>query len=100
LGQHLTNVYDLKTGTLIWSGEGRSIVSLVFFFNIYGSKRTKQLQGICCICCDMWPALNTDMVTDNLHPPEFTDEIFKNCMEYAIRVNWGESIFAEVKQKS
>jgi len=43
---------------------------------------------------------NTDLVTDNLHPPEFTDEIFKNCMEYAIRVNWGESIFAEVKQKS
>jgi hypothetical protein len=39
------------------------------------------------------------MVTDNLHPPEFTDEIFKNCMEYAICVNWGESIFAEVKQK-
>lgn len=44
--------------------------------------------------------VNTDMVTDNLHPPEFTDEIFKNCMEYAILVNWGESIFAEVKQKS
>jgi nucleoside-diphosphate-sugar epimerase len=37
---------------------------------------------------------NTDLVTENLHPPEFTDEIFKNCMEYAIRVNWGESIFA------
>ena len=44
--------------------------------------------------------VNSDMVTDNLHPPEFTDEIFKNCMEYAIRVNWGESIFAEVNQKS
>jgi len=43
---------------------------------------------------------NTDMVTDNLHPPEFTDEIFKNCMEYAIRVNWGESMFAEVNVKS
>jgi nucleoside-diphosphate-sugar epimerase len=37
---------------------------------------------------------NTDLVTENLHPPEFTDDIFKNCMEYAIRVNWGESIFA------
>jgi len=44
--------------------------------------------------------VNSDMVTDNLHPPEFTDEIFKNCMEYAIRVNWGESIFAEVNVKS
>ena len=37
--------------------------------------------------------INTDLVTDNLHPPEFTYEIFKNCMEYAISVNWGESIF-------
>jgi len=44
--------------------------------------------------------VNTDLVTENLHPPEFTDEIFKNCMEYAIRVNWGESIFAEVNAKS
>jgi nucleoside-diphosphate-sugar epimerase len=44
--------------------------------------------------------VNTDMVTDNLHPPEFTDEIFKNCMEYAIRVNWGELIFAEVNVTS
>ncbi len=66
----------LKTGTLIWSGEGRSIVNLEAFFNFYGSERTKQLQGI---CCDMWPALNTDMVTDILHPPEFTDEIFKKA---------------------
>lgn len=36
---------------------------------------------------------NTDLVTDNLNPPEFTYEIFKNCMEYALSVNWGESIF-------
>ena len=36
---------------------------------------------------------NTDLVTDNLHPPEFTYEIFKSCMEYAISVNWGQSIF-------
>jgi len=43
---------------------------------------------------------NTDLVTDNLHPPEFTDEIFKNCMEYAIRVNWGESVFATVNEKN
>lgn len=42
---------------------------------------------------------NTDLATDNLHPPEFTDEIFKNCMEYAIRVNWGKTIFAEENKK-
>jgi len=34
--------------------------------------------------------VNTDWVTDNMHPPEFTNEIFKNCMEYAVRVNWGK----------
>lgn len=50
---YLTNVYDLKTGALIWSGEGRSIVSIDAFFNFFGPERTKQLQGI---CCDMWPA--------------------------------------------
>ena len=43
---------------------------------------------------------NTDLVTDNLHPPECTDEIFKKCMEYAIHVNWGESIFATVTEKN
>ena len=36
---------------------------------------------------------NTDLATDNLYPPDFSYEIFKNCMEYAISVNWGESIF-------
>jgi nucleoside-diphosphate-sugar epimerase len=36
---------------------------------------------------------NTDMITRDLYPPEFTYEIFKNCMEYAMRVNWGQSIF-------
>ena len=37
---------------------------------------------------------NTILATDNLNPPEFTYEIFKTCMEYAINVNWGTSIFA------
>jgi nucleoside-diphosphate-sugar epimerase len=37
---------------------------------------------------------NTSLATDNLNPPEFTYEIFKTCMEYAIEVNWGASIFA------
>jgi len=39
--------------------------------------------------------VNTDKVTGNLYPPEFNYEIFKNCMEYAIDVKWGESLFAE-----
>jgi len=36
---------------------------------------------------------NTDRVTNNLRPPEFTYEIFKICMEYAIKVNWGTNFF-------
>jgi nucleoside-diphosphate-sugar epimerase len=38
---------------------------------------------------------NTLLITDNLNPPEFTYEIFKTCMEYAIEVKWGELIFEE-----
>jgi nucleoside-diphosphate-sugar epimerase len=36
---------------------------------------------------------NTMKATDGLNPPPFTYEIFKICMEYAIGVNWGASIF-------
>jgi nucleoside-diphosphate-sugar epimerase len=36
---------------------------------------------------------NTDRLTKDLKPPEFTYEIFKICMEYAIKVNWGTSFF-------
>jgi len=36
---------------------------------------------------------NTILATDNMNPPEFTYDIFKTCMEYAIKVNWGTSIF-------
>jgi nucleoside-diphosphate-sugar epimerase len=36
---------------------------------------------------------NTLLITDNFNPPEFTYDIFKTCMEYAINVNWGASIF-------
>jgi nucleoside-diphosphate-sugar epimerase len=38
---------------------------------------------------------NTDRLTKNLRPPEFTYEIFKICMEYAIKVNWGSNFFNE-----
>ena len=37
---------------------------------------------------------NATLATGNLNPPQFTWEIFKTCMEYAIKVNWGASIFA------
>jgi nucleoside-diphosphate-sugar epimerase len=36
---------------------------------------------------------NAMLITDNHHPPEFTYDIFKTCMEYAVKVNWGASIF-------
>lgn len=36
---------------------------------------------------------NTDKITDNLQPPGFSYEIFRNCMDYAMSVNWGKSIF-------
>jgi nucleoside-diphosphate-sugar epimerase len=36
---------------------------------------------------------NTILITDNFNPPEFTYDLFKTCMEYAINVNWGASIF-------
>lgn len=36
---------------------------------------------------------NTRLATDGLTPPPFTYEIFKICMDYAIDVDWGASIF-------
>jgi len=50
---YLTNVYDLKTGSLIWSGEGRTKDTLTDFFEFFGPERTARLIGI---CCDMWPS--------------------------------------------
>ena len=50
---YLTNVYDLRTGTLIWSGEGRGKDTLAAFFEFFGPERTAMLVGI---CCDMWPS--------------------------------------------
>lgn len=48
---YLTNVYDLHSKTLIWSGEGRTKETLRSFYQYFGSERTANLQGI---CCDMW----------------------------------------------
>ncbi len=48
---YVTNVYDLKSRLLVWSGEGRAKKTLEGFFEWFGEERTAQLQGV---CCDMW----------------------------------------------
>ena len=48
---YLTNVYDLDTSTLIWSGPGRSKETLRAFFEWFGPERAARLEGV---CCDMW----------------------------------------------
>jgi transposase len=48
---YITNVYDLATGNLIWTGEGREGATLARFFDEFGREATKKLIGI---CCDMW----------------------------------------------
>lgn len=48
---YLTNVYDLRSKTLIWSGVERTKDTLRSFFKYLGPERTSKLQGI---CCDMW----------------------------------------------
>ncbi len=48
---YVTNVYDLKTKRLLWSGAGRSQKTLEAFFDFLGAERTAALEGI---CCDMW----------------------------------------------
>ena len=48
---YVTNVYDLKSRRLLWSGEGRAKETLEGFFDWFGKERTEQLEGV---CCDMW----------------------------------------------
>lgn len=48
---YVTNVYDLKSRRLLWSGEGRAKETLESFFEWLGEERTKKLEGV---CCDMW----------------------------------------------
>lgn len=48
---YVTNVYDLKTRRLLWSGEGRAQATLVAFFEWLGEEATARLEGV---CCDMW----------------------------------------------
>jgi transposase len=54
---YVTNVYDLNTRTLLWSGEGRALRTLEAFFDFLGAERSGKLEGI---CCDMWqPYIDT-----------------------------------------
>ena len=39
---------------------------------------------------------NTDSITDGLHPPEFTKKIFKLCVEFALRAQWGKKVYSLV----
>ncbi len=48
---YVTNVYDLKSKRLVWSGKGRTQETLEAFFEFLGPEKTAALQGI---CCDMW----------------------------------------------
>lgn len=47
---YVTNVYDLNSRRLLWSGEGRTKETLQGFFDWFG-ERAEQLEGV---CCDMW----------------------------------------------
>jgi len=63
---YVTNVYDLTTRKLLWSGEGRSQATLRAFFEEYGSDLQQTVKGV---CCDMWQPY-IDMIKEHL--PEAT----------------------------
>jgi len=45
---YVTNVYDLNSRRLLWSGEGRAKKTLEGFFDWgFGKERTKRLQSVC-----------------------------------------------------
>ena len=48
--RYLTQVYDLDSRTLIWSGEGRKEESLRTFFH----EHPELAQTVRSVCCDMW----------------------------------------------
>ena len=48
---NVTNVYDLKSRRLLWSGEGRAKETLEGFFDWLCKARAEQIEGV---CCDMW----------------------------------------------
>jgi transposase len=46
-----TQIYDLASKRLLWSGEGRREETIKAFFDFWGKERCARLKGI---CCDMW----------------------------------------------
>ena len=70
---YVTNVYDLVSQRLLWSGEERREKTLDAFFDFLGPERTAALEGV---CCDMWQpyvdvikarAPNAVLVFDKFH---------------------------------
>lgn len=63
---YVTNVYDLSTRRLLWSGEGRSKETLRRFFDEHASSLKNTVKGV---CCDMWRPY-IEMISEHL--PEAT----------------------------
>jgi len=63
---YVTNVYDLKSKRLLWSGAGRSQETLTDFFKEHGKVLKDRVKGV---CCDMWQPY-IDMV--KAHLPDAT----------------------------
>jgi transposase len=70
--RYLTQVYNLNTRTLIWSGEGRKESTLRAFFQQYPDVA----QTVTAVCCDMWQPYvtvvrefcpNAELVFDKFH---------------------------------
>lgn len=70
---YCTNVYDLETKRLLWTGKGRSKATLDSFYEEVGSKLNS---SVVAICCDMWQPYidqiknyypNAVMVFDKFH---------------------------------
>lgn len=59
---YVTNVYDVKTKSLLWSGEGRGKETLRAFFEEHGEALGKRVRAV---CCDMWQPY-VDMLKEHL----------------------------------
>jgi len=70
---YVTNVYDLQSKRLLWSGADRKEQTLEAFFDFLGAEKSAAIEGI---CCDMWQpyidviktrAPNAVLVFDKFH---------------------------------
>lgn len=59
---YVTNVYDVKSKSLLWSGEGRGQETLRAFFEEHGEALGKRVKAV---CCDMWQPY-IDMLKEHL----------------------------------